>query len=207
MVAVQQGTAVVTGPNGVQEVESGTTVRLPVAAQAAAKGSANPQARAIPSELRQLQEENAQLREALQAAELSAAFSRGQLEQAVGEESTWPSEVDPAFSQDGTKAALAALTEEFPFLSVAQVDCSEFPCVARLNFDSAKVDATSLEGIGDAYQDLHGEDAGGIYMAVGAGEGEESAPGKVILSVTPASQHNEVSQRTYSRVQEMYQSE
>ncbi len=136
-VVVYEGTAVVRAESGAPVVvEAGDRYRTggsPAAAPApaAAPGGADEDRQ---ERLARLQAELAAAQEALAAAEFEGALTRGQLEAMQGVVSEWPADAPEPLTPDAFRAGLEATLASLPDAKIAEIDCSEYPCLAAIAY-------------------------------------------------------------------------
>ena len=152
-VVVYEGTAVVRAESGAPVVvEAGDHYRTSGAA-------AEPGTPRTPAEqqdhLARLVADLEAAKAALAAAEFEGAFTRGQLAAMQGEVSEWPADVPEALGPERFRAGLEAQLAALPDVVVAEVDCSEYPCVAAIQYTGAEE--------GDGWRDRIGEAVHGWY--------------------------------------------
>lgn len=135
-VVVYEGTAVVraessTAPVTVHAGETHHTQLRPPPSDAAS----TPESRA--ENIARLQAQLADAEKALAEAQFEGALTRGQLAAVQGTPTPWPSDIPPEIGPERFRAELEAKLADLPDVSVAEVDCTEYPCVAALQYTGA----------------------------------------------------------------------
>jgi hypothetical protein len=133
-----------------------------------------------------LQAENDAMAEALEASRFEGAVARGQLQAQQGEHQPWPADLDPSFAPEGIEATLAAVLADYPELSLAELDCSEYPCVARLDAAHAGDGFEGrVRGFADALKGELAEDAG-LWLGIAKSEEDDgTASAAISMAVAP----------------------
>ncbi len=130
-----------------------------------------------------LREENASLRDALRRAELEASVARSQLETVTGRPSDWPDDLPEAWTAEATRARLDALATDVPGLEVAELDCSEYPCIAVFQVPLAgdpEADRAVMDRIHE--QGAPADDVGAMTMASKVEDDDGGAAGITMVT-------------------------
>ena len=96
----------------------------------------------------------ADLRAQLEVAQFSGALAKGQLQAAVGEPTPWPDDIDPEDRPEGVQAKIDAFLATHESLSLAELDCSEYPCMAV--FHGPSLHQTGGEALGHGLKESIG---------------------------------------------------
>jgi len=171
-VAVYEGTALISTADGAVPtvVEAGHTsvVGTPRNTPQKVFRPAPPPAGESPdATIERLSGELAEARQALAEAAFEGAMTRGQLQAMQGVPSDWPDDVASTFGPDDFEAELRNRIDGIDDVSIADVDCSEYPCMAAIEYTGG--------GDGDDWSDS-------IEEAVGAWANEHLGE-KVSMSV------------------------
>lgn len=131
-----------------------------------------------------LEAEIESLRQELAEAKFTGAVARGQVAQSQGEPSPWPVDVDPAYQPASFEANLRAEIEKIPGLTLHQLDCEEFPCVATLlgkdaNGDLEKQIKALPESLQASYPNA------GVWMGLAKMAGEDGVQSAAGLALMP----------------------
>lgn len=190
-VAVQQGTAWIVG-----DATPGTTVnpgetttmltpgqaaptppsRAPEATRPASVDAGTAEMLDALADLEDDPEDVASLRAALAAAELRAQVAEAQLEAATGAPSDWPHDVHPDWTAEATAARLEDVARDFEGVSVEELDCGEFPCIAVLSIDPSddpEADNALIRRIEEAGAP---DDSAGALVLASQAQGEDGEP-------------------------------
>lgn len=144
-VAVYEGKAVITGPDDTTTtVLAGQTQVFgpgddagPGTAQAAPAGRRTVVVGGGPADLAarvsELEEQNSKLA-------LELAVARGQVQAHEGKSIPWPKDAPAALRPDAFEAFVRARVAKIPGASLAELDCSEYPCIAVLSTTSTDPD-------------------------------------------------------------------
>ena len=212
-VVVQQGTAMVTGPDGSSvQVEAGDRYETVAGGEAPAAAGTGTRRVEIPADaspevqVAALRRENAQLQEELDGLRFEAKMARGQLARVVGEPAEWPDNPPAALSPETFESTLKEMLEGREGVELVSVDCSEYPCVARLSSDDFEGRGDPFtEELGERFGTALGEDMGGMLVMAGESEGEDGElhPSVIGLAVLPSEDPDgSLQKRAAMRVQE-----
>jgi hypothetical protein len=183
-VAVLQGHATVTAPDGAQiELDAGERHVVRVGepgpelelVRASFEGTAEERAAALEAEVARLQQE-------LAAARFEGAVARGQVAREQGEPSPWPKDVDPDFLPEAFEANVRAELAKIPGLEIHQLDCEEFPCVVTLTGKGNFVE--QLKALPETLTSAYYPDSG-VWMGVANSEDEEGPRSAAGISILP----------------------
>jgi anti-sigma factor RsiW len=160
-VAVVEGVAVVRAAHGQPvELAAGDT-------QAFGGDTRHPKGAALPTDraalerhLALLQHELAVTQDALQLEQFSGALTRGQLAAVQGTPQPWPAKIHPTMTAEHFGQELAKRFADVPGVEVRNVDCSEYPCIAALEFTTASdvVEHDAAIRIAGWVQEAYGDD-------------------------------------------------
>ncbi|MEZ4237178.1 MAG: hypothetical protein R3F59_13695 [Myxococcota bacterium] len=203
-VAVYEGTAVVRR-DGAEPVvvPAGHTERT---RPAAAPGAPPVTAVAAQAEVTRLEGELAAAKQALAESEFSGALARGQLAAMQGTPSPWPEDAPAALRPEAFRAGLEAQLAELPDVSVAELDCAEYPCVAALHYTGTAEEREWSQQLRDAMQDwLRASVPGGLSVSVNTSRFDQgdASEAYVIFGGYEGERESDVGQRTDFRIDAM----
>lgn len=168
-VAVYAGTASITNADGTATVlEADQTWQRPATepAPAVITGEAVPSAEppapvavaALQARIDELEAENASLR-------FENTLTSGQLALVNGEAQPWPSTLpNPSFAPDTFDDLVRTAADDMPGVTLLEVDCDEFPCIAHLDIDPELT--ANPHDIVSAFSDTFGDDAPGFIALI-----------------------------------------
>jgi hypothetical protein len=205
-VVVYQGTAVIR--------EGGTSEAEPTVIEAGGLHRTGPAPRAAsptPTPLQrqqhieELQRELDQAKQELAEAQFEGALTRGQLQALQGTPSPWPGELPEAFQPEHFRENLQARLQDIPDVEIAEVDCSEYPCVAAVHYTG---DASQEweKPIGEAvrgWMDEVGGDEMSISVNTSRFRSDDKEERYVIFGAHAGDRETDVGTRTEFRIDAM----
>lgn len=165
-IAVYEGQAVFDSPEGPIVVAAGETRTIPGAPPPAAPAAPGAPA---PSD----DPEKAALQEKVAALELQLAMARGQLNVLEGTPQPWPDDLPEGLRPSGFEATAAAIAAELPGVTLAQIDCEEYPCIAY--FQTSQPNADWERQLTEGFRQRFGED-GGVWQMGSVVQRSDGAP-------------------------------
>ncbi len=214
-VAVYEGTATIADPGASPVVlEAGDTQRMGPTTTTATGSSRIPPARPLPAGATQaqtiahLKERIDELEGALSRSEFTGAIAQGQLVAHVGAPQAWPEDVAEGLQPDAFSEHLEAAVEAFEGAEVAEIDCSEYPCIAVLELTELTEDwADRLGAVPEKMAEDFGEDMGLSVMGMGFEDDDSEAAllGFVFAPEGDTARDSEVGSRSHYRANELMQ--
>ena len=115
--------------------------------------------------------------------EMQNTLITAQLAGTGGQALAWPPDIAAAFQDEGFREAIQKAAEADDGVELADVDCSEYPCMAYFEIaDPEQGMHERIKGVTGALQEgLGGEDAG--IMAMAMHEKNDDGPGTAVLAL------------------------
>ncbi|MED5372050.1 MAG: hypothetical protein VX899_13615 [Myxococcota bacterium] len=160
-VAVYEGSATLSGPEGTQVLEAGDSSR--VGPDRARVTSPVPRGAELAEGTPQAEPEGAPesteaLKGELERLQLQNDFLQGQLTAMGATPNPWPEALDAAFTPEAFEDTVSGALADFPDVELLDVDCSEYPCVAIFEDQGVEKGRESMEAFRTATTDALGGD-------------------------------------------------
>jgi ferric-dicitrate binding protein FerR (iron transport regulator) len=191
-VAVYEGTATVSLPEGPVVVEAGEARRFdpPGAGAPAPSGGGS-----VQDQVAALRAENAALRDQLAEAQFTGAMARGQVAATQGEPVPWPDDVPAEFRPEAFEALLRAEVAKLPGFEVRAVDCSEYPCVTTVMAPAGEGWQGTVRQLAEGVSGALGDDVG-TWMGLAVSETDAGTVGGVGMAFAPGDAMSDDAVRT-----------